>query len=340
MVRLVQAAAERGASDIHLSAALPPAVRVDGELQLLNEPPLQPAETQALAEALLSPAQAERLSRDGEVDLAWHVPGVSRLRVSVYRERGHVALALRLIPLRPPSAREIGLPDAVVRMAERPRGLVLVTGPTGSGKTTTLAALVSHLCETRPLHIVTLEDPIEYVHESRQAVIHQREVGEDTLSFASGLRAALRQDPDVILVGEMRDLETMAIALTAAETGHLVLATLHTQDAAGAVERVIDVFPPSQQGQVRAQLAQTLEGVVAQRLLPRRGGGRVLALEVLVGTTAVRNLIREGKTHQLLSAMQTGQKAGMVTMEAFVNDLVNRGVVAREAAALALAGTP
>lgn len=314
-------AAQEGASDLHLSEGDGARVRVDGELRRLAlEVPAHTLRDEALR--LLDELGTSVWEETGQADLAFTVSGVGRVRASIYRQRGRIALALRLIREDPPRPSEIGVPDRVVAMAAEPRGLIVVTGPTGSGKSTTLAALVRHLNEERALHIITLEDPIEYVHESRKSVIHQREVGRDTMSFAAGLRAALRQDPDVILVGEMRDPETMAIALTAAETGHLVLSTLHTADAAGAVDRIVDSFPPHQQPQVRAQLAATLVGVVAQTLLPRRDGrGRVAAFEVLVATPAVRNLIREGKTYQIPSALQTGGAQGMQTMESALQSL-------------------
>jgi twitching motility protein PilT len=323
--RCLRAAAERGASDLHLSESDGARLRVDGELERLPvDVPAHTLRDEALR--LLDEASAVLWEREGHADFSFSMDDVGRVRAQVYREKGRVALALRLIPSRPPLPEEIGVPERVVALAEERMGLILVTGPTGSGKSTTLASLVRHLNETRALHIVTLEDPVEYLHESARSVVHQREVGRDTASFAGGLRAALREDPDVILVGEMRDPETMAIALTAAETGHLVLSTLHTGDASGAIDRVIDSFPPHQQQQIRVQLAAVLSGVVAQTLLRRQDGpGRVAAFEVLVATAAVRNLIREAKTYQIPSAIQTGGAQGMQSMEAALRALKAAG---------------
>jgi twitching motility protein PilT len=322
-------AVERGASDLHLTVGLPPVLRVDGALEPAGDvPPLAPEDTEAAARAALPPAAYERFRADGETDAAWQAGETARFRVHAFRRDGHAALALRRIPARPPSVEELGLPPAVVEFSRLRGGLVLATGPAGCGKTTTLAALIDRINRDEARHIVTLEDPVEYVHPHRRSMVNQRQVGRDTRSFDRGLRAALREDPDVILVGEMRDRETVGIALTAAETGHLVLATLHTGDAAQAVDRVIDAFPSEQQPQARAQLAGCLAGVVAQRLLPRAdGNGRVAALEVLVATAAVRNLIREGKTFQIPSAIQTGHQAGMRSMESALRQLVSQGLV-------------
>jgi len=271
----------------------------------------------------------ELLRERGEIDLAYSLPGVSRFRVNVFHQRGSVGAAIRLIPRNIPDLERLGLPPVVAELAERQHGLVLVTGPTGSGKSTTLAAMVDRINRERSCHIITLEDPIEYLHQHRRSIVNQREVGADTRSFASALRAALRQDPDVILVGEMRDLETIATAITAAETGHLVLATLHTSSAVQSIDRIIDVFPSHQQGQVRIQLADTLEGVITQQLWLRADRtGRVAAVEVLAATPAVKNLIREGKTHQIISSIQTGGRYGMQTMEMALRQLVARGIIA------------
>ncbi|MDN5346858.1 MAG: twitching motility protein PilT [Clostridia bacterium] len=325
---ILQAAAAKGASDVHLTVGLPPVFRYLGELlPQENWPPLQTAVTEELARQLLGERWPE-FATQGELDFAYSLSGIGRFRVNVFRQRGSVAAAIRLIPARVPSLEELGLPPVVGELADQPHGLVLVTGPTGSGKTTTLAAMIDRINHQRSCHIITLEDPIEYLHQHKKSMVNQREIGSDSPSFASALRAALRQDPDVILVGEMRDLETVATAITAAETGHLVLTTLHTSSAVQSVDRIIDVFPPHQQGQIRIQLADTLAGVITQQLLPRADGkGRVAAVEVLIATPAVRNLIREGKTHQIVSAMQTGGRFGMQTMEMSLKQLSARGII-------------
>ncbi len=330
LAELIRRAAALRASDVHLTAGAPPCFRVAGELVPTGSEALSPAAVEELVGSLLSPEHRERLAERGQVDLAGSLPGVGRFRLNAYRQRGSLAAALRLIPTRVPRLDELGLPPVVADLARLPNGLVLVTGPTGSGKTTTLAAMVSLINEERACHVVTLEDPIEYLHAHGRALVNQREVGLDTCSFAEALRAALRQDPDVILVGEMRDLETMAIALTAAETGHLVLSSLHTSGAAQTVERIVDAFPPHQQEQVRVQLASVLRGIVAQLLLPAPGRRRVLAAEVLVATPAARNLIRENKTHQLASVIQTGARHGMRTMEQSLRLLREAGAIEEE----------
>ncbi|MFS8641276.1 MAG: type IV pilus twitching motility protein PilT [Symbiobacteriaceae bacterium] len=325
-------AADCGASDLHLTVESPPVVRVHGELQDLPGPRLRPEQVEALVRPILDQRLQERLERDGQVDFAYSLPGVGRFRANVYRQRGSLAAAFRLIPTSVPDLDELGLPPAVAGLCELSQGLVLVTGPTGSGKSTTLAAMVDRINRTRRLHIVTLEDPIEYLHRHQRSLVNQREVGIDVPTFAAGLRAALREDPDVIMVGEMRDLETIATALTAAETGHLVLATLHTPSAPQAVDRIIDVFPAEQQNQVRVQLAGVLEAVIAQRLVPTADGrGRHVVAEVLLGTAAVRNLIREGKTAQLPAVMETSRQYGMVTLRESAGQLLARGLVTREA---------
>ncbi len=329
ILELLRLAGEAGASDLHLTVDLPPVQRLNGELVTLALPPLTAREiAQALETMLPDEAQGRKVQETGDLDFAFGVGGLGRFRVNAFRQRGSLSLAIRVIPHQVPSLSQLGVPEIVPALALSGRGLVLVTGPTGSGKSTTLAAMVEEINQRRSCHVVTLEDPVEYLHKHGLSVIHQREIGIDSLSFAGALRAALRQDPDVILLGEMRDYETISTAITAAETGHLVLATLHTADAAGTVDRLIDAFPPHQQGQTRGQLAAVLQGVIAQRLLARRDGrGRVAALEVLVGTPAVRNLIREGKTHQLPSAIQTGAKYGMRTMEQSLQDLVAQGII-------------
>ncbi|HHV56654.1 MAG TPA: type IV pilus twitching motility protein PilT [Firmicutes bacterium] len=330
--QLLELAAQKGASDIHLVTGEAPLLRVDGRLARTNLPVLTAEGFREWLTTLLPAGQLEELGKKGELDTAASTASL-RLRLNIYRRLGGWAAAIRLLPQRVPTLEELGLPAGLTVLAEQRQGLLLVTGPTGSGKSTTLAACIEHLNRTRDLHIITIEDPVEYRHVNRRALINQREVGRDTESFASGLRAALRQDPDVILVGEMRDLTTIATALTAAETGHLVLSTLHTASAAQTVDRIIDVFPAHQQPQVRSQLAGVLAGIVAQRLLPRQtGSGRVAALEILVATPAVRNLIREGKTFQLPSVIQAGRQTGMQALEHSLTRLYQAGRVAYEEA--------
>ncbi len=334
ILALLRLVIERGASDLHLKVKNPPVLRINGRLVPLDDhPPFEPAPLQSLIESMLTEEQRETFRRDLELDFGYSVPGLSRFRVNVFQQRGIMGAAIRTIPMKTPTIAELGLPPGVDRFAELPRGLVLVTGPTGSGKSTTLAALINHVNHHRSCHIVTIEDPIEYLHADHKCIIDQREVGADTHSFAHALRHVLRQDPDVILIGEMRDLETIATAITAAETGHLVFATLHTMSAAQAVERIVDVFPPYQQEQVRMQLSLSLEGVLSQALLPRRDGrGRVAAVEVLRVTPAVRNLVREGKTFQLPSAIQSGAREGMQSLNQALRKLVEDGLVSYEEA--------
>ena len=332
---LIERAKAKNASDIHLTVGLPPVLRIDGALWDEETPPLTEDDISHAAGQLAEKEQMEELDRTGEVDFAVTFRESVRMRCNIYRQQRHTAMALRLLPLRIPTTEELLLPQVIVEQAEKPRGLVLITGPTGSGKSSTLAALLDHINHTKRRHIITLENPIEYVHVRDQCVINQREVGTDTGSFASGLRAALRQDPDVILVGEMRDLETISTAITAAETGHLVFATLHTKGAANTVDRIVDVFPASQQEQVRIQLADVLECAIGQTLLPRIGGGRRAAFEVMVGTPAVRSLIRQNKSFQLTSTMQTGKKLGMTLLDDALAELVRSGQVAAEDAAAA-----
>jgi twitching motility protein PilT len=322
-----------GASDLHVTAGLPPMVRVTGKVQPLDYPPLTPNVTRELIYDILSNDQRQRLENDWELDFSYSVPRTARFRVNVYFQRGSLGAAFRTIPHEIKNLSELGLPKAIHDMTEKPRGLVLVTGPTGSGKSTTLAAMIDKINETRNEHIMSVEDPIEFLHQHKKCIVNQREVNQDTRSFAQALKHVLRQDPDVILVGEMRDLETISLAVTAAETGHLVFGTLHTQDAPQTVDRIIDVFPPHQQHQVRAQLANALQGIITQNLIPRRdGNGRVVACEVLVPTPGVRNLIREAKNHQIYSAMQTGGKFGMQTMDAALVELVRRGLISQQEA--------
>jgi twitching motility protein PilT len=325
---------ENEASDLHLTNGLPPTLRIDGELMPIEGyAPLEQNELQRVVYGMLTQKQREQFEENLELDFSYALPGKARFRVNVYQQRGAVGAAFRLVPFAIRSAEDLGLPHVIESFARLPRGLVVVTGPTGSGKSTTLAALVDVINRERAVHIMTIEDPIEFLHPHRTAVVNQREVGADTHAFANALKHVLRQDPDVILVGEMRDIETMQMAVTAAETGHLVFATLHTQDAAQTVDRIIDAFPPSQQMQIRVQLALSLQGVVAQQLLPlASGSGRAVATEILMVTPAVRNLIREGKTHQLYSVMQAGAQFGMQTMDAALAALVMDGRVPYEAA--------
>ncbi|HWE09799.1 MAG TPA: type IV pilus twitching motility protein PilT [Solirubrobacteraceae bacterium] len=331
---IVLAALERRASDIHLTAGAAPHVRVRGRLLALEGfPTLGVQNTREIVYSIMSDTQRQQFENQRQVDFSYSVPRTARMRVNAYVQRGAVSAALRVIPSETKSLEQLGMPAVVGEMASLPRGLVLVTGPTGSGKSTTLAAVIDQINNTREDHILTIEDPIEFLHSHKRCLVNQRELGSDATSFADGLRAALREDPDVILVGEMRDLETISTALTAAETGHLVLATLHTQDAPQTIDRVIDVFPPHQQQHVRVMLSVALQGVVAQQLLPTSdGSGRVAAVEVLVPTPAVRNLIREGKTHQIYSAIQTGGEHGMQTMDAALTELVRAGRITRDVA--------
>jgi len=323
-----------GASDLHITVGSPPAVRVRGKLEALDgADPLDAETTQALLYRILSTEQQKRLELDKQIDLAHDVPGAARFRVNVYFQRESLGAALRQIPQDIKSLEELGLPASLLELTTKPRGLVLVTGPTGSGKSTTLAAMIDEINRTRSEHILTIEDPVEFVHEHKRCIVNQREIGVDATGFGQALRAALRQDPDVILLGEMRDLETIATALTAAETGHLVFGTLHTQSAPSTIDRVIDVFPAEQQQQVRTQLASTLQGVVTQTLLPTADGtGRVPALEVLFPDDAVRNLIRQGKVEQVYSVMQTNASRGMQTLEQSLADLTLRRVITRAVA--------
>ena len=324
---------EAGASDLHITAGLPPMIRVHGKVQALDYPELTPTMTRELIYDILSNDQRQRLENDWELDFSYAVPNMARFRVNVYFQRGALGAAFRTIPDKIKSFSELGLPTVIDEMADKPHGLILVTGPTGSGKSTTLASMIDKVNEERQEHIMSVEDPIEFLHTHKNCIVNQREVNQDTRSFAEALKHVLRQDPDVILVGEMRDLETISLAITAAETGHLVLATLHTQDAPQTVDRVIDVFPSHQQAQVRAQLAIALQGIVTQTLIPRVSGkGRVVACEILVPTPGVRNLIREGKNHQIYSAMQTGSKFGMQTMDAALVELVRKGAISKEEA--------
>ena len=333
LLELLSKTIELRASDLHLTVFLPPIMRIGGKMEKYGDKPLSNEDILSYSRTMLNERQLKELEDQGEVDLSYSQPGVGRFRVNIYKQRGSYSMALRVIALRIPQMEELGLPPVIKGLAMKKRGLVLVTGPTGSGKSTTLAAMIDSINKEKNSHILTLEDPIEYLHKHQRSMVNQREIGSDSRSFANALRAALRQDPDVILVGEMRDLETIAIAITAAETGHLVLSTLHTLGATKTVDRIIDVFPPDQQQQVRIQLSGVLEGVISQQLLPRiNQQGRVVALEIMVTTPAIRNLIREGKTHQMQTSLQTGMKFGMVTMDSSLSDLYRKGVISKETA--------
>jgi twitching motility protein PilT len=324
---------ERNASDLHLTAGSPPMIRHHGRLHALDYPSLTPETTREVIYSILNNGQRQKLETDWQIDFAYSIPGKARFRVNAYFQRAALSAALRLIPQHMPELGSLGLPPVLTDFTKKPRGFVLVTGPTGSGKSTTLAAMLDLINDTRQEHILTIEDPIEFLHKHKKCIVNQRELGADAQSFGLGLKAGLRQDPDVILVGEMRDLETISTALTAAETGHLVFATLHTQDTAQTVDRIVDVFPPEQQQQVRVQLSVALQGIVTQQLLPTADGqGRCCAAEVLMPTPAVRNLIREGKSHQIYSALQTGGQFGMQTMDASLAQLVRQHRITRELA--------
>jgi twitching motility protein PilT len=331
---LLMEVVSRRASDLHLSSGAKPTVRVRGRLAPMDSfPKLSSTDTREIVYSILTGDQRQRLETNWQLDFAYSIPGHARFRVNAYYQRGAIGAAFRLIPVGLTSIDELGLPATVHEFTRKPRGFVLVTGPTGSGKSTSLAAMIDEINRTREEHIMTIEDPIEFLHGHKKCLVNQRELGSDAQSFSEALKAALRQDPDVILVGEMRDLETISTALTAAETGHLVFATLHTQDTAQTIDRVIDVFPAHQQGQVRVQLSVSLQGIMTQQLLPTTdGAGRVVATEILVPNPAVRNLIREGKTHQIYSVLQTSSAAGMQTMDASLAMLVRQGKITQKLA--------
>ncbi len=329
IAEILQIAKEMKASDVHITAGVPPKMRVHGHLGNMELPVLTSADTEALLMPMMNEKQKETFRNKGEVDFSFAVDTVGRYRVNIFRQRGAMAGALRTVASHPPKPEDLGLPQSVVNLYKKKRGLILVTGPTGSGKSTTLAALINKINENSANHIITLEDPIEYLHEHKKAMINQREVGLDTLSYANALRGALREDPDVILVGEMRDLETISTAVTAAETGHLVLSTLHTIGAASTIDRIIDVFPPHQQEQIRVQLSMVLESVISQQLIPTTYNSRVAAFEVLHTNPAIRNLIREGKTFQIPGMMQTNKRIGMQTMDDSLFELYQMGTITK-----------
>ncbi|WP_047150613.1 type IV pilus twitching motility protein PilT [Aneurinibacillus tyrosinisolvens] len=330
--KLLRYACEKGASDLHITVGASPVFRIDGELRRLDIPPLTPDDTEGMAREIIKEGMFESFIEQGELDFSYGLPGVSRFRVNAYHQRHCISLVARVVPTGIPTLESLNMPDSLRKFCHKPQGLVLVTGPTGSGKSTSLAAMIDYINRTMRKHIITLEDPIEYLHKHQLSIINQREIGFDTKDFASGLRSSLRQDPDVILVGEMRDLETISTAITAAETGHLVFATLHTSDAPQTIDRIIDVFPGSQQPQMRIQLASVLVSIISQRLFPKVGGGRIAATEILVNTPAVGNLIRMEKVHQIKSLMQTGRDSGMHTMEMSIKDLIAGEKITKETA--------
>jgi twitching motility protein PilT len=332
--QLLKAMVEKGASDMHITAGAPPLLRIDGEVIPLKLPPLTPVDTKQLCYSIMTEEQKIAFEKDSELDLSFGVKNLSRFRANVFLQRGAVAGAIRTIPFKILSFEELGLPQVIADIANKPSGLVLVTGPTGSGKSTTLASIIDKINSEQRVHILTVEDPIEYLHPHKMAVVNQREIGQDTQSFKGALRYVLRQDPDVVLVGEMRDLETIEAALTIAETGHLVFATLHTNTAVSTINRIIDVFPPHQQDQIRNKLSFVIQGVVTQQLLPRAGSpGRCLAMEILIPNAAIRNLIRENKIHQIYGSMQVGQdKYGMMTLNQSLLNLYLRRFITMEQA--------
>ncbi|MEH7010534.1 type IV pilus twitching motility protein PilT [Neobacillus niacini] len=330
---ILRAALEFKASDIHLTVGVPPVFRINGDIKRYGKDILLPPDTEEIAKLTIPENMFELFKEKGELDYSYGLPGVSRFRVNAYHQRKSVSLALRVVASKTPTLEDLDLPRIVSELVEKPQGLILVTGPTGSGKSTTLASMIDYVNRTMRKHIVTLEDPIEYLHRHGNSIIDQREVGFDTQSYANGLKGALRQDPDIILVGEMRDLETIGIAITAAETGHLVLGTLHTSSAPATINRIIDVFPPAQQPQIRVQLASVLVGVISQRLFPTVDKkGRKAATEVLVNNPAIANLIRNEKIHQIQSTMQTSRAQGMHTLEMSIRDLIDRNLIQKEAA--------
>jgi twitching motility protein PilT len=332
ITQLLQFAYQQDASDLHISAGEPPMIRVHGDMKKIKVPPLTTEQTHAMIYDIMGDSQRKHFEEHSDIDFSMQVGDIARFRVNVFRQNRGVGAVFRKIPTKIATLEELGMPQVLADLSRKEKGLVLVTGPTGSGKSTTLAAMINLVNEELEGHILTVEDPIEFIHRSKKCLVNQREVGPHTHSFNNALRAALREDPDIILVGELRDLETIQLALTAAETGHLVFGTLHTSSAPKTVDRIIDVFPPNQQAQVRAMFAESLQAVVTQTLCKKVGGGRVACLEIMLGTTAVRNLIREGKIHQLPSVLQTSQNVGMQTMEMHLRELVERGLISRETA--------
>ena len=332
ITELLAFSAKQGASDLHLSAGLPPMIRVDGDVRRINVPALEHKQVHALIYDIMNDRQRKDYEEFLETDFSFEVPGVARFRVNAFNQNRGAGAVFRTIPSKVLTMEDLGMSDVFKKISDVPRGLVLVTGPTGSGKSTTLAAMIDYLNTTKYQHILTIEDPIEFVHESKKCLVNQREVHRDTHGFAEALRSALREDPDIILVGEMRDLETIRLALTAAETGHLVFGTLHTTSAAKTIDRVVDVFPGEEKAMVRSMLSESLQAVISQTLLKKIGGGRVAAHEIMIGTPAIRNLIREDKVAQMYSAIQTGGNIGMQTLDMCLKNLIARGLVTREAA--------
>jgi twitching motility protein PilT len=332
VTQLLQFCFQQNGSDLHISAGESPVIRTDGQMQRIKVPALSAEQTQAMLYDIMGDGQRKVFEEKSDIDFSIDLGETVRFRVNIFRQRRGMGAVFRVIPTTILTMEQLGLPSILAKLTRREKGLILVTGPTGSGKSTTLAAMINHLNEEKKLHILTIEDPIEFVHPSKKNLVNQREVGPHTQSFANALKAALREDPDVILVGEMRDLETIQLALTAAETGHLVMGTLHTSSAPKTIDRIIDVFPPAQQAQVRAMLSESLQAVVTQTLCKKIGGGRAAALEIMIGTNAVRNLIREGKIHQLPSTLQTGQSVGMKTMESSLLELLENNLITEETA--------
>lgn len=330
---LLTKAVDLNASDIHFTVGIPPTMRINGSLIPFGDEKLSPKNIEEYVKQVLTEEQYNKYIDMGELDLSYAIQGIGRFRVNVFRQRGSDAMALRTITPQIPTLEKLDMPPVIKDLCKKQRGLILVTGPTGSGKSTTLAAVINEINNTRNCHIITLEDPVEYLHKHKRSIVNQREIGHDTKSYANALRAALREDPDVILVGEMRDLETISIAITAAETGHLVLSTLHTIGASKTIDRIVDVFPPYQQQQIKVQLSAVMEGIVSQQLLPKADGdGRVAAIEIMTATPAIRSMIREGKSHQIDSAIQTGGKHGMKTMDMSLVELYKKGLITQESA--------
>ncbi len=328
---LLQHAIDEKASDLHITVGIPPTLRKNGHLVKIGDARVMPTDSEQIVKEMLTEEQMVAFKSKGELDLSYSMQGIGRVRVNVFKQRGTCSIAIRMVNTKIPPLAELGLPDIVQDLARKSKGLILVTGPTGSGKSTSLASMIDQMNTERDCHILTLEDPIEYLHRHNKSIVNQREIGNDSHSYAAALRAALREDPDVILVGEMRDMETISVAVTAAETGHLVMSTLHTIGAANTIDRIIDVFPPHQQQQIKVQLSTVLQGVVSQQLLTRKDKqGRVVAVEIMVTTPAIRNLIREGKTHQISSIIQTGAKFGMQSMDGSLVNLYKKGFISYE----------
>ena len=329
---LLEITIKKEASDLHLTVGIPPVIRVNGELKVLGNQKLQPADTERFSKEILD-KDYDKYMKIGEIDISFSVAGLGRFRVNIFKQRGSNAIAVRVVGLKIPTLNELKFPQVIKNLLAYKRGLILVTGPTGCGKSTTLAAMINEINCTRGAHIITLEDPIEYLHKHNKSIINQREIGKDSLSYANALKSVLREDPDVILVGEMRDLETISVVLTASETGHLVFSTLHTIGAAKTIDRIVDVFPPHQQQQIKIQLAAVLRGIVSQQLIHREdGNGRIAAVETMIATPAIKNMIREGKTYQIESSMQTGSKYGMKTMDIALVELYKKGLISYESA--------